>query len=155
MTKLSNNFSLEEMVLSQTATRLGIDNEPSPEIIENLKVTCAGLESVRALLGFPIAISSGYRSIPLNRAVGGVDTSAHCQGYAADILCPQFGSPYQVAAKIMGSDIKFDQCINEGNKNGHGGWTHVSFAPPLRMQVLTATFDAEGKASYSDGNRSA
>lgn len=156
MTALSEHFSLEEMIVSQTAARLGIDNTPSPAVVGHLTNLANCLEAVRVLLGFPLIISSGYRSPELNKALGGVMNSAHVDGDAADFLCPGFGAPSVVCQKIADSGMTFDQLINEGGRpvpNPSTGWTHISFADTARRQVLAATFDARGKASYSEGNQ--
>jgi len=57
--KLTTNFDLSEFVTSQTAARLGIDNDPPPEVVENLYLLAMALEDVRERLGAPIVISSG------------------------------------------------------------------------------------------------
>jgi zinc D-Ala-D-Ala carboxypeptidase len=142
--KLSDNFYLAEFVQSDTALRLGIQNIPSPSIMGNLKKLADGLEKVRALLGHPITVSSGYRSPTLNRAIGGSENSAHCLGYAADIKCWKFGTPDEIVRKIKDSDIQVDQVIAEGN------WTHISFAPAMRNQYLRALFDNKGIATYRE-----
>ena len=143
--QLSKNFKLNEFTASQTATRKGIDNTPAAPIIERLRMLANTLEQVRALLGNnSIRISSGYRCLALNRAIGSGDTFAHVQGYAVDFTCPSFGTPKEVANKIAESDIKFDQIIYEGT------WIHLSVDPRNRRDVLTATFK-NGKATYSKG----
>ncbi len=128
---LSDHFSLAEFTVSQTATRKGLDNNPSPEVIENLKKTASKLEAIRAYLGKPIIVNSGFRSVEVNKAIGGVATSAHCQGYAVDFICPQVGTPHEVAKRIAASGFKWDQLIDEG------GWVHISVDPRMRNQVLT------------------
>jgi hypothetical protein len=145
--KLTENFYLAEFINSDTALRLGIKNNPSPTILGNLKVVAEGMEKIRALLGYPIFITSGYRSPTLNRAIGGSTTSAHCLGYAVDFKCLKFGSPDAVVRKIKASGIKYDQLICEG---GAIGWTHISFAPAMRQQTLNALFDNKGKATYRE-----
>jgi hypothetical protein len=140
--KLTENFQLAEFTQSDTALRLGIKNIPSPTVIGNLKIVADGLEKIRALLGHPITVTSGYRSPTLNRAIGGSTNSAHCLGYAADIKCWKFGTPEQMLEKIRNSDIDYDQLIAEGN------WLHVSFAPAMRKQCLRALFDTKGKVAY-------
>jgi hypothetical protein len=143
--QLSKNFKLNEFTTSQTATRKGIDNTAPAPIIERLRMLANTLEQVRTLLGDnSIRISSGYRCIALNRAIGSGDTSAHVQGYAVDFTCPGFGTPKEVANKIAQSDIKFDQLIYEGT------WIHLSVYQRNRRDVLTATFKG-GKATYSKG----
>lgn len=142
--QLTQHFTLEELTFSSTAARLAIDNTPSLEIVARLTKTAMGLEQVRALLGAPMHIDSGYRCPALNKAVGGVPDSAHVQGYAADFIAPDFGSPLQIARAIAGSGIALDQVIQEGT------WVHISFDPRLRHQALTATF-GPGGATYAKG----
>jgi putative chitinase len=143
--KLSENFSLDEFTFSETATRNGIKNVPSPEIIENLKTVAKQLESIRNTLGErPIRISSGYRCLALNSLIGSSPSSAHVSGYAVDFTCPLYGTPLEVAKKLLVAGYKFDQIINEGN------WVHISFDPRMRGDVLTARF-VGGKANYTKG----
>ena len=147
MTQLTTHFSLDELTRSDTAVRLGIDNTPSNDVLDNLKVLAQGLEKVRTLLNVynrPVLISSGYRCSALNKALHGAENSAHMYGYAADFTCPDFGTPLDIVKKIAASDIKFDQIIQEGT------WVHISFDPKMRRQVLTAHFN-NGVASYTIG----
>lgn len=142
--QLTEHFSLEELVHSSTAIRLGIDNTPPDEILPNLKVLAQGLERVRSVLGHPIHIDSGYRCEILNAAVRGSKTSAHMQGWAADFICPAFGTPLEIVKVIVGSGIAFDQCIQEGT------WVHLSFDPRMRKDVRTAHF-RNGEVTYTQG----
>jgi zinc D-Ala-D-Ala carboxypeptidase len=147
--QLSPNFSLTELVYSETAERNGIDNTPPPEIMENLRRLARGLESVRALLGAPLEISSAYRCAALNKAVGGSSASAHVQGLAADFACPAFGSPLEIAQAIQRSGLEFDQCILE-----YGRWLHLSFSDAPRRRLLTIYDEEEGYlAGLWDQNR--
>ena len=140
---LSPHFSLAELVSSQVATRKGIDNAPAPAIVANLTRLAALLEQVRALVGAPIVISSGYRSPALNKAVGGAANSAHVLGLAADISTAKL-TPKALALLIRQSDIAFDQLIYEGT------WVHIGLSTgALRRQVLTAKF--AGGVSYVAG----
>ena len=82
---LSPNFSLKEMTQSQTALRLGLDNEPNEEQKENLKQLCLNvLQPLREYYQNPIKISSGFRSAKLSEAIGSSANSQHCKGEAAD-----------------------------------------------------------------------
>ena len=145
MTKLSEHFTLEELTFSSTAQRKQIDNNPPAEVLENMKRLAAGLEEVRAALGNkPMRINSGYRSPKLNRAVGGARLSAHMAGYAADFVCPEFGSPLKIVKALAATGIQFDKLIQEGT------WVHISFAPEARRQLLTAHFGPTG-TSYTAG----
>ena len=142
---MTEHFSLDELTASQEATRHGINNKPSEKVVENLRMLAALLEQVRELLGGnSIRISSGYRSLALNRHIGSNDTSAHVRGYAADFTCPSFGTPIEVAKEIAESNLKFDQMIYEGT------WIHISCDPKNRRQLLTAQFKG-GKAFYKEG----
>lgn len=143
--KLTEHFNLDEFTASETALRRGIDNTPGPAITEKLRMLAATLEQVRSLLGNnSIRISSGFRCLELNRAIGSGDLSAHTLGYAVDFTCPGFGTPKEVANKIAESPIKFDQLIYEGT------WVHLSIDPRNRREVLTAHF-GKGKTSYTKG----
>lgn len=127
MTKLSDHFTLSEM----TVTSTGLNNQPTTAHLANLKRTAEHMEKVRAALGRPILVNSAYRSATVNKAVGGVATSAHCLGYAVDFRVTGM-TPSQVCRAIMAAGIKFDQLIEE-----NGVWTHISFAPAMRQQTLT------------------
>lgn len=129
---LSNNFTLEEATFSETAVRLGINNQPSPEQLENMKIAAEGMEKIRSLLGKPIRVNSWLRLPEVNVAVGGSKISSHMDGWAIDFTCAGFGDPYTVAKALKESDIQVDQCIHE-----FGRWVHVSFAPQMRNQFLT------------------
>lgn len=140
--KLTEHFTLEEM----TATQIrGVDNTPHDEALGNLFFTATEMEEVRNLLGHPIKINSAYRSPEVNKAVGGSKTSAHCQGWAVDFICPDFGLPITVCKRLALSDLKFDQLIYEGS------WVHISFDPRLRKQVLTAHFEKGKPTRYTNG----
>lgn len=129
MTQLSPHFSLAELTVTSHGD---LGNEPNEEAVEHLTIVAENLEHVRALLGnLPVTINSGYRSPAVNAAVGGVSDSAHLTGYAADFVCPEFGTPLDICRFLSGSDIRFDQVIEEG------AWVHISFAPTRRQQVLT------------------
>ena len=132
--KLSDHFTLEELTASQNASRLGIDNTPADLHLLNIKSALVpGLERLRALLGSPVIITSGYRSPHLNaNTPGSSNTSAHTFGYAADFICPGFGDPWAVCNKIAMSDLIFDQVIYE-----YGAWTHISFDPRARRLLTT------------------
>jgi hypothetical protein len=141
--QLTEHFSLEELIASEIAVRAGIDNTPSGEIAANLRALAEGLERVRATLGGrPLHVTSGYRCAALNAAIGGAANSMHMRGLAADIICPQFGSPLAVCRAIAVADFVTDQVIHE-----FGRWTHVAFAPAgaePRRELLTIASAAGG-----------
>lgn len=143
--KLTEHFTLEELTASEIADRHGIDNTPtSPLILTNLKNLAEGLEHVRKLLGKPIIVNSGYRSVMVNSLLGSKPSSQHTKGLAADIICPSFGSPKDIIKKILSSDIKYDQVILEFDR-----WIHISFCEEgykPRKQALI--IDNKGTRNY-------
>jgi hypothetical protein len=139
---MTPHFTYDELIASQTATRFGIPNVPTNEVRQNMRVLAEGLEKVRALLGKPMTITSGFRSKELNRKVGGSKSSAHMTGFAADFTCWSYGSPLKIVQAIRDAGIQVDQCIEEGT------WVHISFAPSMRNQFLKAKF-TNGKATYT------
>jgi hypothetical protein len=123
---LTENFSLDELVFSQTAARLGIDNTPDAQVLKNLKHLATQLELVRTALGsVPIVISSGYRSDAVNIAVGGAAGSQHRTGLAVDFTAPRFGTVLQTAKAVAACGVAFDQVIYE-----FGRWVHLGVAAP-------------------------
>lgn len=143
--KLSDNFYLSEFVDSNTALRRGIDNTPPDYAVNNLRKVALLLQAIRNKVGQPIVITSGYRCDKLNQAVGGSRNSDHMRGSAADIICPRFGTPRELARKIIDSGIPFGQLIWEGD------WVHISIEPKDAVnRVLTATFK-DGKVTYTPG----
>jgi hypothetical protein len=146
--QISEHFTLEELSFSETAARLGLDNTPSSIVVANLRLVGVVMETIRTLLGDrPIIVHSGYRSSQVNKAVGGAATSAHCFGLACDFVCPEFGTPYDVALAILKSDIEYDQLILEY------GWVHVGLAQRgivFRRESLTKR---SAEAAYESGIR--
>ena len=138
---LTENFTLEELTVSDSAVRLGLDNTPTAEVTENLQKLAEFLEQVRTLLGKPIHVNSAYRSPEVNAHVGGKPTSQHCKGQAADIKV-QGMTPDEVTKAIIDSDLPYDQVIREFNT-----WTHVSFAETPRKMALI--IDKEGTRDYA------
>src|SRR5262245_16014791 len=146
MATLTEHFSLEEMIFSETAARHGIDNRPDSTSRRNLLELCESmLEPIRELVGGPINVTSGYRSPVLNSIIGGAPESQHKIGEAADINCPLF-NPQALFQKIRESNLPFDQLIDE-----FGSWVHVSYRKPgrNRRQVLRAR-KIDGVTSYTE-----
>lgn len=127
-----------------------LQDEPNKEALQNLKRLCIHfLEPVRELLGVPLQVSSGYRSALVNRKVGGVPTSAHRFGRAADFV-PQDVSVDDAFNIIRHTDLAYDQLIAE--KRDSVSWIHLGIAEDgkePRRQVMRAVVDPEtGKAHY-------
>lgn len=133
----SEHFTIEELCRSQVAVCLGIDNEPRREdIIANLKrLAFHTLEAVRILNdNKPITITSGYRCRELNRAVGGVATSQHQNGSAADFIVGSAEENRRLFERIKSSgSVPFDQLILEPK----AGWIHISYVESgNRFQII-------------------
>jgi len=150
---LSPNFTLKELTRSDTATRLGLDNTPNEEALENLKLLCEKvLQPVRDHFGKSVTVNSGYRSPERNAAVGGSKTSDHCKGQACDLEIDGIPNP-ELAQWIM-DNLEYTQLILEFYVPGgdpNAGWVHVSYDPNnLKKQELTAVRVA-GKTQYLQG----
>jgi hypothetical protein len=147
--RLSANFTLGEMLKSQTAARHGIDNTPYEDEVDNMIALAENvLQPVRDHFGRSVNVNSGFRCLELNRKLGSSDRSQHTKGEAADIEI--YGvSNYELAEWIK-DNLVFDQLIlefwydpDDEEKNPDGdpnmGWVHVSYTQhdENRQQVLT------------------
>lgn len=153
--RLSDHFTLGELVRSQLAARRGIDNRPCARDVENLKRLCEGvLEPVRAHFRMPFSPSSGYRSPALNRTLGGSARSQHMRGEAADFGIP--GVSNIALAQWIRDSLDFDQLILEypDADDPHAGWVHCSVtAAGNRGEVLTCTRDGTAPGLIGQYNR--
>ena len=122
-------FTIEELTYSQTAVKKGIRNETTPEVEQNLiALVCVVLDPAREKWGKPIHVSSGYRCPELNKAVGGVPTSQHLKGEAADITAGSRRENAEIGRLIVKSGC-FDQVIFEQSNREctECDWIHVSW----------------------------
>lgn len=151
--KLTKHFTLKEMTVS--ASHPEIYNVPPLDKIDNIKRVCVWLEDLRALYNtryprvdgkeIPITVNSGYRSLKLNRAVGGALQSNHLSGCAADIHCPgktaserakmalRYASLLIEIAQVLGKD--FDELIIE--RKGSNWWVHFAVKPEDNRMWIT------------------
>ena len=147
--KLSNNFSLNELIRSQTAERKGIDNTPSAEHQENLKKLCTNvLQPIRDHFGKVVTVSSGYRSPELCIAIGSKTTSQHAKGEAADFEI--FGVSNKVLADWIHNNINYDQLILEfwSPEDPNKGWIHCSYSRDNNRKQYLRAYKNEGKTKY-------
>jgi hypothetical protein len=134
--QLSENFRLKEFLTSQTASRLGFSEQwnPSDEVVQNLTKLAAGyLQPIREHFGI-LQVTSGYRCLRLNRAIGSSDGSDHIRGYAADIVSPNHSE--LELAKWIQKNINYDQLILEFGTLRSPSWIHLSINPRMRNQIL-------------------
>lgn len=130
-------FTIQELTRSDTATKKGIDNTPSPDIVEHLtELVDTILDPIRERWGSGIKITSGYRCKALNDAVKGSKTSSHMSGYAADIK-PSNGKMeafYKMVQDFI-KNVPYDQLINEyPNSKNIPSWVHISVRNKDRQQ---------------------
>lgn len=138
---MSKYFKLEEFLTSSTARQKSIENLPSWSVIEHLKILADFLDGIREAWGSGIKISSGFRNEKLNAAVGGVPSSVHRIGYAADLI-PSNGKLEEFKKFIVKylSDKEFDECILE--RKGKTEWVHLQLFSNngfQRKKVFTLT----------------
>jgi len=149
---LTANFTLAEMVKSDTALRHDMDNTPGEAEVANLKTLCEKvLQPVRDHFQTGVKVNSGFRHPEVNAKVGGSKTSDHCKGQAADIEIPGIANA-DLAVWIM-DNLEYTQLILEFYTPGvpDSGWVHVSYDPAnLKKQNLTATKQG-GKTVYLNG----
>jgi len=157
MTQLSPHFSLNEMIRSDTGTRLGIDNTPTDEHLKNLVLVCENvLEPVRKVFG-RVRVNSGYRSLALNMAINPMTStinklSKHCTGQAVDFEVDGIPNA-QIAAWCVANLPDFDQIILEFYTPGepNSGWVHGGYVVgKQRKEVFTAVRE-NGKTVYKVG----
>ena len=143
--KLTEHFSLEEMVASDIAVRHSIDNNPSGDIVVNLRRLAEFLEKMRLLLNKPIHINSAYRSPEVNNLLGSKPTSQHCLGCAPDIKVGGL-TPDQEVKLVVKSDLKYDQVIREFDS-----WVHISIPnnETLKPRKQALIIDKSGARPYA------
>ena len=142
-TPLTNNFSLEELTVTDHRT---LDNTPNLQERANLQRLAEFLEKVKELLGGkPTMINSAFRSKAVNDACGSKDSSQHRIGCAADIRVPGM-TPDEVVRAIIASDLPYDQVIREFDR-----WTHVSIPNDLehKPRQMSLIIDKLGTRVYS------
>lgn len=141
---LSKHVTLAEFQDSSTATTHGINNKMNESQIASAKLLCENVfEPLRIYLNTPIKISSGFRSLQLNKMIKGSSTSQHTKGEAMDL---QIGSK---GFNFIKDKLNFDQLIWEFGNDENPSWVHVSFSSKNRKQVLKAT-KKNGKTIYSN-----
>ena len=154
---LSKNFTLKELTRSNTALRLGIDNEPSKEGIWKLTLLATELlQPLRNVVG-SLRITSGYRSPQLSEAIGSSSNSQHCRYEAVDMQYVKRGKMdnIKIYDALIDLDLDYDQCILEyGNATEHidttePDWIHLSWkVVDNRRQTLVAYKDENNKTKY-------
>lgn len=152
--KISKDLTLAEVSKSNTAIKLGIDNEPKGEHLNNMIHTANAIfQPIRNHFGKPIFVSSGYRSPKLNKAIGGAATSQHCKGEALDLDNDAVEYPTNKDIfDYIKNHLEFTQLIAEFPVNGNPSWVHVGYdRKNLKNQILVAR-KKNGKTVYENYN---
>ena len=145
---LSRNFTLSELIKSDTAIRKGINNNPNAEQIEKLKALCENiLQPVRDHFG-RVKITSGFRSVDLCMAIGSSANSQHAKAEAADFEC--VGVDNAELADWINQNLDYDQLILEFYTPGepNSGWIHCSYTTDQPRKQFLHAYKSEGKTKY-------
>ncbi|MGL4648136.1 MAG: D-Ala-D-Ala carboxypeptidase family metallohydrolase [Caldilineaceae bacterium] len=146
---MTPNFTLSEFERSQAAARRGLLNRVPVELMANATATLMMLQRIRDFLSaragrpVPITISSGYRSLAVNKAVGGAKTSDHTRAAAVDWSADSFGTPFEICSALQQrvDELGIGQLINEFPPHG---WVHTSIERPQRPVNRVITISAAG-----------
>ena len=147
---ISKYISHKEAIKSNTAKRLGIENEPNKEQLKNMKLLAEKVfEPLRLEVGGPIKVNSFFRSPELNKAIGGSSKSQHCHGQAIDIDDTFGVKSNAYMYYFIKSELEFDQMIWEFGDNSNPDWVHVSYVSEQknRNRCLKA-YKENGKTKY-------
>ena len=146
--QISRNFSLQELIKSDTAIRMGINNNPSAEQMETLKALCENiLQPVRDHFG-RVKVTSCFRSVDLCLAIKSSANSQHAKAEAADFEV--MGTDNAELADWIYKNLDFDQLILEFYTPGepNSGWIHCSYPPNQPRKQFLHAFKSEGKTKY-------
>lgn len=155
--KLTDNFSLAELIHAGSASRLGLPStheqyNPSPQIIANLTALAKNvLQPLRDHFGKSITVTSGYRSPIVNKAVKGSKTSDHMEGMAGDLQLWIDGKNrnQDLFDAVLKLKLPFKQMIDEFGTEDDPAWIHISFdAKNNKRQCLRAR-KVNGQTAYT------
>jgi len=145
---MGREVSLKELLFSETATRLGIDNTPTDQILINLQTLI--YEVITPIVNHfgDIKITSGYRSPALCKAIGSSERSQHTSGMAVD--CEVLGVANKELADWVVNHLEFDQCILEFWKPEeiNSGWVHISYNKSGNRKMYLRAYKANGRTVY-------
>ena len=151
--KLTANITLDELTKSQVAERKGIDNNPRPEQIENLKALAVNvLQPIRSHFDKPLIISSGFRCAQLCLEIGSSVNSQHTadnSSAAADFEIP--GVDNRELALYIKNELDYDQLILEFYRDNEptSGWIHCSYSTESNRNQSLRAQRVEGKVNYT------
>ena len=148
---ISEHVSYKEGVYSITATRLGIDNTPNDEQLDNMELVAKEVfEPLREWVGKPIKVNSFFRGPGLNTAIGGARKSQHMKGQAMDIDDNYGHATNAEMYHWIKENLDFDQLIWEFGDDDNPNWLHVSYVSPEdnRNRCLKA-YKEQGRSKHT------
>jgi zinc D-Ala-D-Ala carboxypeptidase len=150
MERISEHISYKEGTRSVTALRLGIDNTPDQYQFTNMQVIAENIfEPLRKWVRGPIKINSFLRVPDLNKAIGGSESSQHCQGRAIDIDDSYGHKTNAEMFEYIKKHLDFDQMIWEFGDDNNPDWVHVSYVSPDRNRGRCLRAERiDGKTQY-------
>lgn len=149
--KISNNVSYQEAIKSNTAIKNGIDNRPNEEQLSEMKLIANKIfQPIREHFGVSIAISSFFRSVELNKKIGGSSRSQHCKGQAMDLDADVYGQITNAQIfNFIKDNLVFDQLIWEFGTDENPNWVHVSYKITENRNKILVSKYINNKVTYS------
>ena len=150
MENISKHISYKEATRSLTAIRLGLKNKPNEYELSNMIGVAENIfEPLREWVNDPIKVNSFFRSIELNKAIGGSARSQHCQGRAIDIDDTYGHATNAEMFNWVKENLNFDQMIWEFGDDKNPDWVHISWVSEdqNRNRCLRAE-RIDGKTTY-------
>ena len=147
---ISEHVSYKEGTFSITATRLGVDNTPNDEQLDNMELVAKEVfEPLRKWVSGPIKINSFFRGSELNKAIGGARKSQHMKGQAMDIDDNYGNATNAEMYHWIKENLDFDQLIWEFGDDDNPNWVHVSYVSKEdnRNRCLKA-YKEQGRSKY-------
>ena len=145
---MGREVSLKELLFSETATRLGIPNEPTDQILINLQTLIYEVITPIVNQFGDIKITSGFRSPALCKAIGSSERSQHTSGMAVD--CEVLGVSNKELADWVVNHLDYDQCILEfwTPEQINSGWVHISYNKAGNRKMYLRAYKANGRTVY-------
>lgn len=153
--QLSKNLSLNEVTKSNTAIRKGIVNMPNEIELNALKAIATEVfQPIRDHFSCPIYVSSGFRSVELNKAVNGSLSSSHCKGEALDIDMDNRNSvTNREIFEYIRKNLTFDQLLWEYGDDFNPSWVHVSYSKDDNRNQVLVVYKDNGVTKYKPFGR--
>tara|TARA_R100000654_G_scaffold19386_3_gene39633 strand:+ start:304 stop:759 length:456 start_codon:yes stop_codon:yes gene_type:complete len=147
--KISNHITYREAIHSNTAKRLGIENKPNDQQMQNMQIIAEKVfEPLREWVGGPIKVNSFFRSPETNQAIGGVSSSQHCKGQAMDIDDVYGHKTNAEMFEYVKNNLEFDQMIWEFGDDDNPNWLHISYVEGKNRNRLLRAEKINGRTAY-------